>query len=102
MIRPLSATAGAVSLVLATALPAAAGSDRMQLQCRDGRTIERSNGSSWWGVDHEAVYTTEHLRIDGQHPYEKSYGTRSPTADPSICTGEHHGSTWTVTLVRSR
>lgn len=84
------------------ALPAAAGSERMQLHCQDGRVIERANGSSWWGVDHSAGYVTEHLLIteDGETRYEKEYG--QPRGDRSTCIADHFGWVWTVELVRTR
>ena len=104
MTRALALAAGAAALVLGLACPAAADAERMVLACQDGRTIERSNGSSWWGVDHEAVYTTEHLLItgsDGEVHHEKSYGRKGNGAR-STCVAEHFGSTWTVDLVRTR
>lgn len=93
----------ATALVLGPALPAAAESERMQLHCDGGLTIERTNGASWWGVDHDAGYTTEHLLVSrgGDVVHEKDYGTRGPTAERSTCLADHVGYTWTVQLVRT-
>lgn len=106
--RALTVTAlnGALLLPLLAVAPSASayGADRMQLQCDDGRVIERSNGSSWWGVDHDAGYVTEHLLItsSGEVQYEKDYGRKAPDADRSTCTADHFGSIWTVQLVQTR
>ncbi len=106
--RRLVAASAALTLgtlgVVAVATSAAAGSDRMQLHCEDGRDIERTNGSSWWGADHDAGYVTEHLLItDGdQVLYEKDYGRKALGAETSTCVADHFGSTWTVGLVRTR
>jgi hypothetical protein len=98
-------TAGCAGLVLAVVVPPAMGSDRMQLACADGRVIERANGSSWWGVDHDAGYVSEHLRITDDNNevlFEKGYGSKGPDAERSTCLAEHFGTTWTVDLVRTR
>ncbi len=89
--------------VVALAAPASAGSDRMQLHCADGRDIERTNGSSWWGVDADAGYVSEHLLItEGDEVlYEKDYG-RKGNGERSVCVADHFGSTWTVHLIRTR
>ena len=91
-----------LAVLVATAAPAAAESQRMTLECDDGRVIERTNGASWWGVDHAAGYVTEHLLIteDAQTRYEKHYGRHS--GERSQCVADHVGSTWTVDLVRTR
>lgn len=96
-------TAALLLPVLAVAPAASAGSDRMQLDCGDGRVIERSNGSSWWGTDHDAGYVTEHLLITsgGEVQYEKAYGSRGP-GERSTCVADHFGSIWTVQLVQTR
>ncbi|HVM28894.1 MAG TPA: hypothetical protein VM433_14645 [Mycobacteriales bacterium] len=101
--RRLLAVAAGLTLVPALAAPASASSERMQLACQDGRIIERSNGSSWWGVDHAAGYVTEHLLVTsgGQVQYEKDYGRKGAGAR-STCVADHFGSTWTVQLVRTR
>lgn len=93
----------ATALVLAPSLPAAADAERMELHCDDGSTIERSNGASWWGVDHDAGYTAEYLLVTHGTDivYEKTYGTRGPQADRSVCTADHFGYTWRVQLVRT-
>ncbi len=99
-------TAAATGLLVAVVVPpASAGSDRMQLTCEDGRVIERTNGSSWWGVGTDANYVTAHLLITDQVggvQYEKDYGRKAPGAEPSTCVADHFGSTWTVGLVRTR
>lgn len=99
----LSAACGGL-LLTAVAAPAAAGSERMQLECQDGRVIERTNGSSWWGVDHDAAYVSEHLLIteNGDVVYEKDYGSKGPDADRSTCVADHFGVVWTVDLARTR
>lgn len=93
----------ATALVLGPVPPAAAESERMQLHCDGGLTIERTNGASWWGVDHNAGYTAEHLLVTqgADMVYEKDYGTRGPQADRSTCTADHFEYTWTVQLVRT-
>ncbi len=99
-------TVASAGLLLGVAAPpAAAGSDRMMLACQDGRVIERSNGSNWWGVDSEVGYVTERLLIisqEGELVYEKDYGRKAPDAERSRCVAEHFGSTWNVELVRTR
>jgi len=99
-------TAAATGLLVAVVVPpASAGSDRMQLTCQDSRVIERTNGSSWWGVGSDSGYVTAHLLITDQVgvvQYEKDYGRKAPGADRTTCVADHFGSTWTVTLVRTR
>lgn len=102
--RRLLAAAAAVALVPVLAAPASAASERMTLDC--GGTlgvIERTNGASWWGVDGDAVYTTEYLLIttDGETVHEKHYGTRAG-GERSTCTADHVDTVWTVTLVQTR
>ena len=82
--------------------PASAAAERMQLDCGELGTIERSNGSSWWGVDDGAVYVSERIDITGGATFSKQYGRKGPDADRSTCVAEHFGSTWTVVLVRVR
>jgi hypothetical protein len=108
-VRRLVAASAALILgtlgVAGVATPASAGSDRMKLTCGDGRMIERTNGSSWWGVDSDAGYVTEHLLItdgDGQVLYARDYGRKAPDADRSTCVADHFETTWTVGLVRTR
>lgn len=103
MRRLLGVVVAVTAMVLAPALPAAADSERMQLHCDDGRTIERTNGASWWGVDHNAGYTTEHLlvRQGDEVVYEKDYATRGGKAKRSTCVANHFDYTWTVELVRT-
>jgi len=104
MRRALVLAAATAALLLSAPAPAAADAERMRLACADGRTIERSNGSSWWAVGSDAVYVTERLVItgeDGTTRYDRSYGHKG-NGDGSTCVGEHFGSTWTVHLVRSR
>jgi hypothetical protein len=104
-------TAAATGLLVAVVVPpASAGSERMQLTCQGGpdspdvRVIERTNGSSWWGVGSDVGYVSERLLItDGDEVlYAKDYGRKAPDADRSICVADHFGSTWTVDLVRTR
>lgn len=49
--------------------PAAAASERMQLECTSGplagHTVERSNGSSWWAAEDGTVYTTKSITVSG-------------------------------------
>ena len=97
----LGAAAPALLSVLLQS-PAYATSELMQLSCQDGRVIERSNGSSWWGVDHDAVYVSERIDITGGATFSKEFGRKGPDADRSTCVAEHFGSTWTVVLVRAR
>lgn len=99
--------AGALALAAAPTLPAAADPARMTLDCGgDVGVIERSNGSSWWGVDDSAVYTTKYLKIvsDDGGVYEKRYGHAAD--EPLVCQAAHvtpdHSSSWTVHLVPSR
>lgn len=101
--RGVTVPAAVIALVLSPALPASADSERMQLHCDGGLTIERTNGASWWGVDHHADYTTEHLLVtqDEDIVYEKHYGTRGPQAERATCIAEHFGYTWTVQLVHT-
>lgn len=82
--------------------PAHAASERMQLDCLDGPLLERSNGSSWWGVDDDAVYVSERIDITGTATFSKDFGRKGPEADRSTCVAPHAGSTWTVVLVRVR
>lgn len=101
--RRLLEAAAAVLLVPVLAAPASAASERMYLDCGDGRKIERTNGSSWWGVDHLAGYVSEHLLItEGSSLiHEKDYGTRAQ-GERTTCQAEHFEWTWTVTLVQTR
>jgi hypothetical protein len=100
LVAPLLIAPGLLSVLLQA--PAHAGSERMQLECEDGRIIERSNGSTWWGVDHDAVYVTERIEITGGATFTKDFGGRGAHPDRSTCVAEHFGSTWTVVLVRVR
>lgn len=77
----------------------------MELHCDSGdlagRTLERSNGSSWWDVADRTVYTTKSIvSTDGQdvvHHHE--YGNKSGT--PETCTGQHFEWTWDLTVVEA-
>lgn len=90
-------------LVPVLAAPPSAASERMQLHCDDGRVIERTNGSSWWGLDDDAGYVTQHLLVtaDGEVQYEKRYGSKAG-GERSTCVAAHFGTVWTVDLVRTR
>jgi hypothetical protein len=104
-VRRLPALAVGALLVPVLSAPASADSQRMQLHCGgDVGVIERTNGASWWGVDHDAGYATEHLiiRQDGEVVFAKSYGRKGPDAERSTCVADHFGSTWTVELVQTR
>jgi hypothetical protein len=116
--RRLAAAAGiACTAVVATAAPAsAAPSNGMVLECEDGRSLTRSNGTSWWGLDADAspdgtVYVTRALKIEslgGDVLFEKSYGAGRP-GPSDVCVAQHGpfpgedypGSRWTVTLQRT-
>ena len=97
----LAAAAPALLSVLLQ-VPAHADSERMQLHCADGRTVERSNGSSWWSVGSDEVYVSERIDVTGGATYSKEFGRRAPDAHRTTCVAEHFGSTWTVVLVRVR
>lgn len=102
-VRAAAVVAAVLGSLLAVPAPALASSERMQLECEDGRVLERTNGSSWWGVNHEAGYVTEHLRItqDGEVAHEQDYG-RKGNGQRSTCVADHFGYVWTVDLVRTR
>ncbi len=101
--------AGVVLATLAGAQPVGAQAERMRLECDTGLVIERSNGSSWWGLASDgsrdgSVYTTRHLKVvdaDGNVAYEHHYGHKSERLDSTTCVASHFGSTWTVELVRA-
>ena len=103
MRRLLPVAVAATALVVFPALPAAADAERMQLHCDDGRTIERTNGASWWGVGDDAGYTTEHLLVmqGDEVVHEKDFGTRGGGAERSTCVADHFGYSWAVELVRT-
>lgn len=104
MNRALVLVTSTVALVLGSAVPAGADSARMKLECDDGRVIERTNGASWWGVDHDAAYVTEHLLITehGEVVHEKDYGRKAAAAERSQCVADHFEFVWTVDLVKTR
>jgi hypothetical protein len=101
--RAAAAVATAALALLAAPAPALAASERMQLTCQDGRVIERTNGSSWFGVDHDAGYVSEHLLIteDDEVVHEQDYGRKGP-GRRSTCVADHFGTQWTVDLFRTR
>ncbi len=99
------AAAAAVAALgpLAAAPSAQAATERMQLFCADGRVLERTNGTSWWGADgagyvHERVVVT----ADGQVLYAQDAGRKAPDAARTTCVAEHFGTVWTVDLVQVR
>lgn len=99
----LGATAAGATAAAAAA--AAAGSERMQLHCESGslagHTLERSNGSSWWGVDDGTVYTTKSITVSGDEGvvYHRDYGKKDKA--PGTCTATHFGWTWQLEVVRT-
>ena len=109
-LRTSAAVAAALTMAMSVSLPqvAFADSERMQLHCESGslagRTLERSNGASWWDVEDGTVYTTRSIRVtdgEGNIAYQHDYGRKS--GDAGTCVGEHSGpgfsSEWEVTLV---
>jgi hypothetical protein len=103
----IRATAIAVTAALAATLPTAAlaAAERMQLRCDSGtlagRTLERTNGSSWWDVADGTVYTTSSLTVsEGDDVvHSQHYGAKGTS--PETCTGTHFDFTWDVELVAS-
>lgn len=99
----------AAALALGTAggaQPAAAGRERMQLDCDAGdlagHTLERTNGSSWWDVEDGTVYATKSLTITSGTDvvFEHDYGKRSRVT--VTCTGiNHSGLTWNLEIVEA-
>lgn len=97
LVATLAVTAGS------GAMPAAAGSERMQLHCASGslqgHTLERTNGSSWWDVDTGTVYTTKSLTVSDDQGivHQQDYGKKSQAAE--TCTAQHFEWTWDVEVV---
>ena len=95
----------ALGATAASAAPAAAGSERMQLHCESGslagHTLERSNGSSWWDVDDGTVYTTKSITVSGDEGvlYQHDYGRKAKA--PETCTATHFDWTWELEVVRT-
>ena len=99
-----STAAVALAAALAVSTPALASAERMQLHCGDGRTIERTNGSSWWDVGTGEVLLTERIVVaDGDEVlHQHDYGRKAPRGERSTCTADHFGTTWTVDLTAPR
>lgn len=104
---PLACLVVALAATAASgATPAAAGNERMQLHCESGdlagRTLERSNGSSWWDVADGTVYTTKWVTVSGGEDvvYHHEYGKKSGT--PETCTAQHFEWTWDLVVVEAR
>lgn len=106
---PVLLAAGMAVTGLVGVQPAAAEAERMHLECENGLVVERSNGSSWWGVApdgsrNSAVYTTRRLVIvdaDGDLVHEQDYGQKS-AGSSTTCEATHFDWRWTVELVRVR
>lgn len=96
----------ALGATAATAVPAGAAAERMQLACDGGslagHTIERTNGSSWWDVETGDVYTTKSIVVSSEEEgtvYAKDYGEKAGGTTED-CTAAHFEFTWQLELVR--
>ena len=105
--RTRRAAIAAITAAIVASLPATAfaASERMQLTCEsgslEGHQLERTNGSSWWDVAEDTLYTTTRLVItsDGETVHEQRYGSKATA--PETCTADHFEFTWDVELVAS-
>lgn len=105
--RTRTAALAAMTAVIAMVLPSAAtaSSERMSLTCDSGtlagRTLERSNGASWWDVSTGDVYTTVSLVVSSgdEEVHRHHYGAKA--GDHQTCLGDHFDFTWDVVLVAS-